>query len=337
MSTPIAITSESSSLRKRVTRVLGYGAPIVDLILKIDSSYLAQVPGEPHGTEVVDHGTLERLVDESGELAIPIPGGSASNMVRGMSMLGQDCAILGKAGRDQLGRQYVKGLAKVGVQGLLAESDLPTSTVLSLVEPDGQRTMRVFLGASEEMAPEDVNPDHFRQLDLLVVEGYALRNWAPAERAIELAKEAGARVAIDLAAFELVREKEAMLGEILPRWIDIVFANELEHREIGADQLREWCEVAVLMEGKEGCRAYRGSEEVHQKAFLVEHPIDTTGAGDLFAAGFLHAFLEGQSLQGCARAGCLTGAEVVQVMGAIIPSGRFDWLRKRIASPLVDA
>ncbi len=307
--------------------VLGLGAPIMDLILKVSDEFLATVPGELHGMEPVEYEVQQDIIKRSGHVAVPVPGGSASNMLRGLARFGHPCAVVGTVGTDLKGEGYLTGLKDAGVDGWLFETDTPTSIVLSLVNPQGQRTMRSYFGASNELTAEDLTPELFKGVKILHIEGYAFYNKEPTIRAMELAKEAGVKVSLDLSAFEVVRAFKEEMIEALRNTVDIVFANEDEalevtglHGDEACSAMGEMVETNVVMMGRRGCWARRGDSQVYHPAFVVERPVDTTGAGDLFASGFLHGTLDGACLDECCRIACLAGATVVQVLGAVIPS-----------------
>jgi sugar/nucleoside kinase (ribokinase family) len=313
----------------------------MDLILRVSDEYLATIPGELHGMEHVTFSELQRLIDESGQVPVPVPGGSCSNMLRGLAAFGQKCAVIGKVGNDEFGSHYTRALGEHSVDGFLFPSNTPTSTVLSLVDPHGLRTMRTYLGASEELSPIELSPDIFEGVRLVHIEGYALYNIGPMKRTLELAKAAGCQISLDLAAFEVVRTFKEELKTILPDYIDVVFANEDETRELtgmgpeqGCDALGEIVPTTVVMVGKQGCHVRRDGEKIHYPAFLVEEPLDTTGAGDLFASGFLHSHLSGRSLHDCARVASLTGATIVQVLGAVVPKSLWPPLLQEVEGEL---
>ncbi len=322
--------------------VLGLGAPIMDLILRVSDEYLATIPGELHGMEHVSFSELQRLIDESGQVPVPVPGGSCSNMLRGLASFGQKCAVIGKVGNDEFGNRYVQALGEHNVDGFLFPSETPTSTVLSLVDPHGKRTMRTYLGASEELRPSDLSASIFEGVRLVHIEGYALYNIGPMKEVLKMARQAGCEISLDLAAFEVVRTFKEELKSILPDYIDILFANEDETRELtglepepGCDALAEMVPTTVVMVGKEGCYAKRREEKkIHYPAFVVDEPIDTTGAGDLFASGFLHSYLTGMDLHDCVRIASLTGATVVQVLGAVVPKALWPPLLQEVEGEL---
>ncbi len=324
-------------MAQKQVEVLGFGAPIIDLILRVSPDFLDSIPGERGGMEPIEYGEMQEMVERSGAEVVTCPGGSAANMLRGLAQFGHSCAIVGKRGLDEMGNRYVEAMDQMGVSGCLTETETPNTIVLSFVEPCGLRTMRTYMGASQELVADELDPSDFVGIRHLHIEGYSFYNREPMLRAIELAKASGATISLDLASFEVVGQFFAPIVETLKEQIDLVFANELETREItgeecekGIDLLAEWCETAVVMMGKEGGYVKKGSDKIRYPTNVVQQPIDTTGAGDLFASGFISGMLSGYSLADCAKVGALAGSTVVQVLGAVIPESRWQSLLQQI-------
>jgi len=320
--------------------VLGIGGPIIDQILPVSHEYMESIPGEIGGMMPVNYETLISIIQESGSKPIPVLGGSARNMINGMARLGERCAFCGKIGSDELSHFYTSSLKAKSIIPLLIHSSTPTAQVLALVTPDGQRTFRTFLGASMEMRGEDLDPAIFEHVRLVHIEGYALYNGDLVERAMSYAQKAGAKVSFDLASFEIARSFRETILSLLDQYVDIVFANELESKaltgfdeEEAAGYLGGLCEVGIVLMGPQGCWVRKGRTKVHCPAYPVQ-PLDTTGAGDLFASGFLHAYLQGFSIEECAHYGAIAGRAVVQVMGAEIPHEHWEDIYRQLKKQL---
>lgn len=309
--------------------VLGLGAPFVDQLIHVPEEFLAEIPGKKGGMVVVDFKTLSNIVDKCGVSPVVIPGGSSANTIRGLAQLGHACAMTGKIGNDDFGHKFLTSLTTLGITSRLIPTTIPTGRTVCLITPDGERTMRSFLGSGQGMGPEDLNPAIFSGIKLLHVEGYTLLNGNLTQRAMELAKAAGGKVSLDLGSFEVVEHfKDKIIG-LISRYVDVLFGNQNEMQaltqlppEKACEVLRDICETVVVLRGGDGCIAGRGLKQVHCKAVPVQ-VIDTTGAGDLFISGFLHGYLNGRPLEDCARYGTVTGAAVVQVRGVHIPTA--DW------------
>lgn len=302
--------------------VLGIGSAFVDTILRVDEHFLEGVPGAKGGMEPIEYETLVEILGRCPKGGVEIAGGSCTNVIRGLAHLGQECGIIGRVGNDLPGQMVAQQLREIGVTPYYHQSDLPTGRVLSLVTPDGKRTCRTYLGASSTMTPELLDSALFEGVKLVHIEGYSLLYSGLTEKAMELAKKAGAKVSFDMASFEIAQQFHDQILDLLNGPIDIAFINEDEalaltefNPEATCDVVRGMCEIAVVLMGKDGCWVGNGTQSRYCSAFPVT-PLDTTGAGDCFAAGFLHGFLSGFSLEKCAKLGALAGRAVVQILGA---------------------
>lgn len=306
--------------------ILGIGGPILDQLLQVSEEYLSQsVPGEKGGMEPVSEEQMHAIISGSGKDPVTVLGGSARNTMQGLARFGERCSFHGMVGNDDRAALYRSLLGDVGVHPHLIEVDAPTATVLSLVTPDGQRTMRTLQGASVQFRGQHLDPAIFRGKKLVHLEGYTLFNEDLPREAMRLAKAAGAKVSFDLASFEIVRAYKETIHELLEDYVDIIFCNELESRELtGKDEegtcdfLASKCEIGVVLMGTRGSWVRSGAEKHHCPAYPVD-PVDTTGAGDLYASGFLHGFLQNYSLNVCGHYGAIAGRAVVQFMGPQIP------------------
>lgn len=317
--------------------ILGVGAPFVDHIMRIPEEFLNEIVGHKGGMVVVDYETLRSILDKSSVEPVVIVGGSGANTIRGLAQFGHRCALVGKIGRDLAGKRFMERMNVLRVtNSCLIQTSTPTAQAVCLITPDGERTMRSFLGASKEMTAEDLNPEVFSGVSLVHIEGYSLLNGSLTERAMQLAKEAGAKVSFDLGSFEVVEAHKKKVVSLVSQYVDVMFANREEARSLtsldpeqGCGALTDICETAIVLMGKEGCWAGRGTKRVKCPAFSV-NAIDTTGAGDLFASGFLHGYMEERKLEECARYGALTGAAVVQVQGVEISPEGWEAIKREI-------
>jgi len=323
---------------KPLHEVLGIGNPFLDYIVHVNEDYVASLAGQKGGMQSVDHQEFHQILENSGEKPRLIAGGSAANTVKGLAYLGHRCALTGKGGRDPVAAIFKESLLSFGVDAYLTLSDLPTGQAVCLVTPDGQRTLRDYLGASRELCPRDLDPSLFLGVSHVHIEGYTLMNQGVSFRAMELAKQNGATVSFDLSSFELAAQyKEHIIDVLLPH-VDILFANEEEtyslthlDPEQGCLLLKDQCGVAVVKMGSEGCWVGRKEGDlVHRYPAYPVKPLDTTGAGDLFSAGFIHGYLTGRTLQESAKYGALIAAEVVQVYGAEISLEVWNRLRQEL-------
>ncbi len=316
--------------------VLGIGTPIIDHVIPVTEAYLQSLHAERGSMQSVDYRTVHRLVAEANKEIKVKAGGSAANMVKGLSRLGHSCAFLGKIGQDDNAAIFVESLQKYNVKPCLQVSSSPTGQLACLVLPDGERTFVDYLGAGKELTGNDLTAELFAGVKWVHIEGYTLLNDTLTQRAMELAKEAGAKISFDLSNFEIVKQYKDLMARLLAGYVDIVFGNADEVRALtgsdpkeGCSLLKDICDIAVVLMGPDGCWIGSGKDMIHCYAYPVV-PLDTTGAGDLFTAGFLHGYLIGKSMPTCAHYGALVAAAVVRVYGSDIPDETWDAIREDI-------
>lgn len=250
-------------------------------------------------------------------------GGSAGNTIRAMARLGTRVGFIGKVGHDTTGDFYEQALRNIGVEPYILRSEYRSGKCVALVSPDGERTFVTHLGAAAHLAPEDIDAAIFDDYDCLYIEGYLVQDHDLIRTAVERAKQHGLRVAIDLASFNVVEENRDFLRDLVERYVDILFANEDEARAFSgeADPLEAlnyistMCELAVVKIGMKGALIRRGEEFVQVGIMAAAKRVDTTGAGDFYAAGFLAALCEGLSLRQCGTIGAIAAGKVIEVVG----------------------
>ena len=329
-------------------KIAGLGGPVIDILIRVDDALLASnVRGEKGGMNKISGAEQRRIIaalEKAGCKPAYAIGGSAFNTVGTLARLGVKTSFLGKTGKDEAADFFRRSYRGIGgdCSSLKATGRSPSATVLCLVTPDSQRTMRSSLAASLLMRPEDLSDDDFTDIAHLHIEGYQFFNPGLVRQAVNMAKKHGCTVSLDLASFEVVRRFRNDLEEVLPN-IDIVFANEDEAREFtGAKgeidpvaalkRFARYCKIAVVKTGENGAWIERGEEIVHVDA-LKSEAVDTTGAGDFWQAGFLYGLFHDWSLEKAGMLGARLAAEVVKVLGAQLPNStwakiRRDWLLK---------
>ncbi|MDD3885834.1 MAG: adenosine kinase [Victivallaceae bacterium] len=322
-------------------RFLGVGSPLLDILAAVNDDFLARVPGEKGGMRMMSAADQTRLIDMLPADAIRrSPGGSAGNTVFALARLGMECALLGKLGNDDNGRFYRNRLVELGGsdEAFFTTNDAPTGTCLSLITPDAERTMRSCLAASLLLTPEEIRAFPFHNYSVVYIEGFMIYTKV-FDTILECAKRAGCRIGLDLASFEVVRSFRDRLTRLIRDFVDIIMANEAEAAELvpdaatpeaQLDRLAEWSGVVALKRGRLGAMVRRGNELAVVPACTVAKPVDTTGAGDLWAAGFLYGELAGRPLKEAARMGALAAAEVVKVYGSEMPAAVWKNLKKRL-------
>ncbi|HEX8664090.1 MAG TPA: adenosine kinase [Beijerinckiaceae bacterium] len=317
-------------MQNATTDVLAIGNAIVDVIARTDEAFLVREGVHKGAMQLIDEARAEHLYGVMGPATI-VSGGSAANTAVGAASLGAKAAFVGKVRDDELGRLYTRDLGAVGVAfDVKPAVDGPaTARSFILVTPDGERTMNTYLGACQNLTPEDVDPHAVRAARIVYLEGYL---WDPPEakkafrKAAAIAHEAGNAVALTLSdPFCVDRWRDEFLGLIRDGSLDVLFANIHELRSLyqtGDDAtalsaLREEKDLlAVVTRSAEGALVVTRAETKAVPAYPIERLVDTTGAGDLFAAGFLTGLARDLDPADCARLGALAAAEVIQHIGA---------------------
>jgi sugar/nucleoside kinase (ribokinase family) len=316
--------------------LIGIGSPLVDLVLEVDDAFLRQhVSGAKGGMELVEMDAIASVIAAAEAEPVRAAGGAASNTTVGIAGLGLQTAFIGCCGTDDEAAFYREALRQRGCDPRLIDHEfLATGRVLSLVTPDAQRTMRTNLGAAAALDPAAVMPELFQGARMVMLEGYTLFNPDLTRVIADAAKAAGCALALDLASFEVVQASKSVLGELLDGKVDLVFANEDEAATwheggitAALDDLVRRATVAVVKLGADGARIACGEERIEVAAESVEQVVDTTGAGDNWAAGFLAGYLRGLPLEICGRLGALAGAATVSVTGAQLAPERWQHIR----------
>lgn len=329
------------------TVVAGAGTAIVDLLARVDDEFLArELPDGRGNTTWVEAARLDELIlklRERGFRPEKAPGGSTGNLLCGLSELGCETRFLGWLGLDDDGVYYRDTFAEAGgdVRSFKCHPSKHTGRCLSLVSPDADRSMATDLGAAGEMHAAELQPSDLDGATLLHTEGYlcGLKDRAFLPELLKRAKAAGIPVSFDLASYGIVREYRNELRELLNDYVDVVFANELEAAEFAGSNepeamlgaLAELCPVAAVKLGALGSIVRMDGSAVR---IPPEHadPVDATGAGDLWQAGFLFGWLHHAPPEVCGRIGSILGAAAVSHFGARLPEEAWRGLRARIRS-----
>lgn len=317
------------------SEVLLIGDMLVDHIIFVDDAYLKTIPGKKGGCLPIEGAVLEKIIAEKGAGAHMAPGGNGVNVMKGLAHLGHQCHVVGKIGMDSTGDFFAATMTQKGIKSSLTRLPCLTGQCVSLVTPDGDRTLRTFLGASAQSADLGITSKTYEDLRLFHLEGYQLYNEANAKKMVSDAKSAGAKVSMDLASFEVVQAHRELILELLSE-VDVLLCNKdeaLALTGLGAKEACQWltkrCKMVVVTMGKDGCYAMEGDELYYQPAIEVS-VIDTTGAGDYFASGVLHGYLEGKSLKESIRFGAILASHVICVEGAEIPEDRREIINQEV-------
>jgi sugar/nucleoside kinase (ribokinase family) len=319
----------------------GVGSPIVDLTAQVPDSFLANVSGDKGGMVLVDDAEMGRILSR---LEVPTSlstGGSAANATFNAARLGLRTTFIGKLGNDALAAAYVERFGAAGVDvSRFKRGSVANARCLALVTPDAQRTMRTCLGAAMTLAPSEITPDDFRGVRHAHIEGYLVFNEELCDAVLNAARAAGCTISLDLSAFEVVNAKRDWMFRQFGRGIDVVFANEDEIRalypERGGDyealarELASHEVIAAVKMGKDGSWIAKGADACRIAPIHLTDVIDTNGAGDAWAAGFLYGFLRGMPLDECGALASIMGSETVRHLGPLIPDGAWSGVKKRV-------
>jgi sugar/nucleoside kinase (ribokinase family) len=316
--------------------IVGVGSALIDILAHEDDAFIEKAGAAKGGMIYVDKDFIEQTLQQSQSKTIMVPGGSACNTAVGIAMLGGASQFVGKCGSGPMGIFFENDLKAQNVQPALFRSDSPTGRVLSIITPDAQRSMLTYLGASSEIQPEEITNQFFQNAAIVHIEGYLLFNPNLIEAVLKAARTSGAKISLDLASYTVVKESRSLLQEIIKDYVDILIANEDEtlaytghtDESRALTDLADSVEIAILKVGERGSYVAHGGEVTAVKAILGKPAIDTTGAGDLWASGFLFGLVNGYTLEKCGALGSACGYEVCQVVGASIPEEGWQRIRK---------
>ncbi len=308
--------------------VLGIGNAIVDILVHIEDDFLIAHDIPRGSMQLVDEETSDKLYAQLGQ-AVECSGGSAANTIAGLASLGSRTAYIGKIKDDQLGHVFDHDINSLGIEFTTEKdsSGVSTARCLVMVSPDAERTMCTYLGACVNLTEADIDPAQVESAAVTYMEGYL---WDPENakaafrKAMTLAHNAGRKTSLSLSDSFCVDRHKAEFLHLAEHEIDILFANEDELLMLydttdfnaAIKAVQKHCEVSAITRGAKGCTIVSAGEIIDIDGYNVSNLVDTTGAGDLFAAGFLHGYSQGQDLRDCGRMGNLTASEVITHMGA---------------------
>jgi sugar/nucleoside kinase (ribokinase family) len=319
-------------------RIIGIGNALVDVLIKLENDNFLKEQNLPKGSmQLVEKDVAAKLMAATNKIKPQLAsGGSASNTIHGLAKLGAQTSYIGKVGNDEFGKIFTDDLKKNKISPSLLKSASETGRALTFISPDSERTFATYLGAAVELCAADLTPAQFEGYELLHLEGYLVFNHDLVEQALKLAKSKGLHVSIDLASYNVVDANRDFLLKTIKESVDIVFANEEESKSLTGENpekalqiISEICDIAVVKVGSKGSMVKRGNDMVRVDAIKAK-AIDTTGAGDLYASGFLFGLSQGWNLGKCAKLGSITAGKVVETIGAKIGQPEWDEINKSI-------
>ncbi len=309
-------------------RVIGIGNALTDMLVNLSNdNVLAEFQLAKGSMSLVD-SQLQTDISKSvaGSPYSLSLGGSAANTIRAMAHMGIKTGFIGKVGNDSTGEFYTQALRNIGVAPYILHSDEKSGTCVSLVSPDGERTLVTHLGAAADLQADEIDGGVFDGYDYLYIEGYLVQDHDLIHSTIKQAKEHGLKVAIDLASFNVVEENRDFLLDITERYVDIIFANEQEAQAFsGKDRaeealefIAERCELAVVKIGVHGALIKHHDTVTHVGIMAAAKRVDTTGAGDFYAAGFMTGLCSGLTLRQCGTLGAIAAGKVIEIVGTTL-------------------
>lgn len=320
------------------TTILGMGNALVDIIVRVDDDFIKKIGFKKGSMNHVDLKTRDLILRKADKFSLKkVTGGSVANSIIGLTELGVPTAYIGKLGEDSNGDFFKNNMRDNNVRTFFKYGSAGTGTAICMITDDSERTFATYLGAAIELEGKDLKEEEFIGAEYFFLEGYMVQNHNLISQSVKLAKKAGNKIIIDLASFNVVEENKIFLNRIVSEYVDIVFANEEESEaftglndpEDALSKISTMCEMAVVKIGSKGSFVKKDGKKFSINAENC-NSVDTTGAGDLYAAGFLYGLSKGFSIEKCGYIGSLLAKEIVETFGAKIPVNRWESVKKII-------
>ena len=323
-----------------MNKIIGIGNALTDMLVNLRNNDILDRYGLARGSMSLVDSALQTAISKS-VAGLPYSlslGGSAGNTIRAMACMGCHTAFIGKVGEDTTGDFFTQALENLGITPIIFRGKERSGKCVSLISPDGERTMVTHLGAALELKAEEIDSSIFDGYDCLYIEGYLVQDHTLLRHTIATAKARGLKIAIDLASFNVVAENLDFLREIVAEYVDILFANEDEAKAFTGEEepinalqaISELCERVIVKIGMRGALIKHGGEVVHVGIMAAAKRVDTTGAGDFYAAGFLTGMCRGLSLRQCGTIGAIAAGKVIEVVGTTFDEERWEDLRRLV-------
>jgi len=306
-------------------KVIGVGNALTDMLVNLRSDDVLHRYELQKGSMNLVNSQLQTAISKS-VAGLPYSlslGGSAGNTIRAMARLGCRVGFIGKVGTDKTGDFFKQALENLDIEPFIFKGTERSGKCVSLISPDGERTMVTHLGAALELTASEISSDIFEGYDCLYVEGYLVQSHELISNVVMTAKRCGLKIAIDLASFNVVEENLDFLRSLVAEYVDILFANEDEAKAFTGEaepvnalqHISDMCELVIVKIGTRGALIKNGGEVVHVGIMAAAKRVDTTGAGDFYAAGFLYGLCNGLTLRQCGTIGAITAGKVIEVVG----------------------
>ena len=323
-------------------KILGLGNALVDVLSKLESDEtLVKIGIQKGAMDMISREQMYVIRKyQANTETTQTPGGANCNTMRAIALLGGQSGFIGKVGDDNLGQFYEEALLKAGVASYLIKTEGPSGACTVFISPDGERTMGTFLGPAPTISPDEITEDVLRNYNCIHIEGYLIVNEELVRETMKKAKRLGLKVALDLANYNIVNAYKGLLEEVIPQYVDILFANASEAEAFtglpaqeAVKALEKQVDVALVTLGKEGSLIGSHGQFYHVDAEGGK-PVDTTGAGDNFAAGFLYGQSVGASLVQSAQIGSMLSGYVIDVVGPQVPADKWEQIKLKVKAIL---
>ena len=323
-------------------KILCIGNALVDVLSKLDSDEtLVKIGIQKGAMDMISREQMYVIRKyQANTETTQAPGGANCNTMRAIALLGGQSGFIGKVGDDSLGQFYEEALLKAGVASYLIKTEGPSGACTVFISPDGERTMGTFLGPAPTISPDEITEDVLRNYNCIHIEGYLIVNEELVRETMKKAKRLGLKVALDLANYNIVNAYKGLLEEVIPQYVDILFANASEAEAFtglpaqeAVKALEKQVDVALVTLGKEGSLIGSHGQFYHVDAEGGK-PVDTTGAGDNFAAGFLYGQSVGASLVQSAQIGSMLSGYVIDVVGPQVPADIWEQIKLKVKAIL---
>ncbi len=320
-------------------KILGIGNALVDIMTILENDgFLNTFRLQKGSMQLVDADFSLNILTYTEEMKKELSsGGSAANTIHGLANLGIATSFIGKTGNDHYGRFFADDMRNIGINPVLFEGDAETGRAIALISPDSERTFATYLGSAIELTADELTEELFKDHDYFYIEGYLVQNRNLILKAIQIAKKLNIKICIDLASYNVVEQNLEFLKDIVANYVDIVFANEEEAKaftgkepEDALNEIATMCEIAIVKTGKRGS-LIKFADEIYRIEPIECNCIDTTGAGDSYAAGFIYGLSYGYSLEKCGAIGSLLSGKVIEVIGAKMTESQWEEIKNHIS------
>ena len=319
-------------------KILGIGNALVDVLVKLpDENLLSELNVEKGSMNLIDVEMRKMVFDKIKNFPISqTTGGSVSNTTLALRQLGEPVGFMGKVGDDDYGNFYLKEMTALDIDLHLIQEDTFSGTAITLITPDGERTFCTYLGAAADMRKTDLHPSVLQQYTHFYVESYLVQNHELIESALAMSKSLQMTTILDLASFNVVAADREFIQSLVDRYVDILFANEEEavaltgkSSEIAVHEIAEKVPSVIMKGGAKGSWVKQKDLFIHIPVYKKIEPVDTTAAGDYYAAGYFYGMINSMNTEKCAKLGTLLSYYIIQRIGTKLPEETWIEIREK--------